>query len=298
MPSHLSDFERIGRRKQTNCHKNATNELPKLSEWFAHNKLTLNYKKTEYIDFGKSNRNSPQSNLSLKIDGMEINRVEESKFLGVILDQGILWRSHINKVLTKISQTIGIISRARNFMDSSQLVLLYNTMVLPHLQYCLINWGNFKDDRNLKLRDRLLVMQKRFVRIICGAPRMSHADPLFAKLSVLKIDDLFEQAVRVFAFKLSKSVLPNIMASLFRKPSHSYATRGYENSLYANRSHHRSIKSIVPRHWNRLNMALKQSPSIDSFKSNSKKELLTPYLTFTCHTKNCHSCQLTPPAPN
>ena len=115
-----------------------------------------------------------------------------------------------------------------------------------------------------------------------------------ARLGVLKIDDLFEQAVRVFAYKLSKCILPDKMSALFRKPGHSYATRGYETSIFATRSHYRSIKSIVPRHWNYLNIALKQSPSIDSFKTNSKKALLATYHSFTCNTANCRSCLAIP----
>ena len=84
-------------------------------------------------------------------------------------------------------------------MDGPQLMDLYNTMVLPHLQYCLINWGNFKGDRNLGLRDRLVTLQKCFVRIVSGANRLSHADPLFAKLATLKVDDLFAQSVRILS---------------------------------------------------------------------------------------------------
>ena len=77
-------------------------------------------------------------------------------------------------------------------MNGPQLSLLYNSMVLTHLQYCLINWGNFKGDRNLGLRDRILTLQKRLVRIISGAHPISHADPLFAKFGVLKIDHLID----------------------------------------------------------------------------------------------------------
>ena len=117
----------------------------------------------------------------MKIDGRQILEVTSGKFLGVHIDKQISWRVHIGKIITKISQTIGIIGRARRFMDKPRLFLLYNTMVLPHLQYCLINWGNFKGDRNLGLRDRLLSLQKCLVRIICGASHISHADPLFAQ---------------------------------------------------------------------------------------------------------------------
>ena len=98
-------------------------------------------------------------------------------------------------------------------MDEPQLFLLYNTMVLPHLQYCL----NFKGDRNLGLRDRLVTLQKCFVRIVTGANRLSHADPLFAKLATLKVDDLFAQSVRIFSYKMSRNMLPGRMMTFMHK---------------------------------------------------------------------------------
>ena len=117
-------------------------------------------------------------------------------------------------------------------MNGRQLFLLYNTMVLPRLQYCLLNWGNFKGDRNLGLRDRLLTLQKNLVRIICGAGRISHADPLFADLATLKIDDLFTQSVRVFSYKLSKDMLPGTMASMISSVNHGYSTRGARSNFF------------------------------------------------------------------
>ena len=71
-------------------------------------------------------------------------KVNETLFLGVLIDKDITWWGHTRKVLTRIGQTMGTMECAREFMTGPQLLLLYNTMVLPHLQYCLISWGNFK----------------------------------------------------------------------------------------------------------------------------------------------------------
>ena len=183
-------------------------------------------------------------------------------------------------------------------MDTPQLALLYNTMVLPHLQYCLINWGNFKDDRNIKLRDRILRLQKCFLRIVYGTHRLAHADPLFAQMNSLKIDDLFQQSVRCFSFKLFNNMVPARMASMASKVNHSYRTRGSQNNFVINCSDHRSLRYIVPKHWNSLPDCLKQSPSISTFKVNSKKDLLSPYSAFTCTVRNCRSCLSVPVPPN
>ena len=208
-------------------------ELGKLSTWFAHNRLTLNYGKTEFVNFSKPTLSASANRWDLRIDGRLVNEVQNSKFLGVYIDKDVSWRVHIGKIIAKISQTVGVIGRARGFMDGPQLFDLYNTMILPHLQYCLINWGNFKGDRNLGLRDRLLTLQKCLVRIICGASRLSHADPLFAKLSTLnlKIDDLFAQSVRVFSYTMSRGMLPGGMAGFSGKIDYGHATGGARSNF-------------------------------------------------------------------
>ena len=167
-------------------------------------------------------------------------------------------------------------------------------MVLPHLQYCLINWGNFKDDRNFKYRDRILRLQKCFLRIIYSESRLSHADPLFARMGTLKIDDLYKQSVRCFSFKLTKNMLPIRMSSLASRINHDHSTRGSQTNLTINSSNHRSLRYIGPNLWNSLPTNLKQLPSISSFKKNSK-DLLGPYSAFVCTLKNCQSC--CPPSP-
>ena len=265
-------------------------ELGRLSDWFAHNKLTLNYSKTEFINFSKPAVSSCAHSNALSIDGIPIKEVTESKFLGVFIDKKISWRVHIGKVRTKISQTVGIIGRARGFMRGPDLLNLYNTMVLPHLQYCLLNWGNFKGDRNLGLRDGLLALQKRLVRIITGSHPVSHADPLFARLGVLKMGDLFSQRVRVFSYQLFRNQLPCGVASMFDKATHGYNTRGARSSIFIGRSGPCSIKSIAPRCWNALSKELRESPSLASFKQRSKVDLLGQYARFVCDVRGCRSC--------
>ena len=175
-------------------------------------------------------------------------------------------------------------------MQGPELLQLYNTMVLPHLQYCIINWGNFRGDNNMKLKDKLLSLQKTFLRIISGSHRLSHADPLFAKFKTLKIEDLFYHAVRIFSFHLSKNSLPGGISTIFQKANHSHDTRGARSDIYMSRSDSRSIKHLAPIIWNALPPDLKSSPSISSFKNKSKTEFIRSYSEFACNRRPCPSC--------
>ena len=132
------------------------------------------------------------------------------------------------------------------------------------------------------------------VRIICGAHPISHSDPLFADLGALKLGDLYTQAVRVFAFKAARGMLPGGMAGMLDKVSHSYNTRGARSNFFIDRSDRRSLKSIAPRIWNSLPVELKVLPSIATFKDRSKGALLAPYSSFVCAVEGCRSCQVAP----
>jgi hypothetical protein len=238
----------------------------------------------------------------LKIDGQILRKVDQSKFLGVLIDQDLSWQGHIREVITKMRQTMGLIGRARAFMNQTQVLLLYNTMVLSHLQYCLINWGNFSGDGNLGLMREILTLQKSFVRIITVSPPIrsispptrSHADQLFAKLRTLKIADLFDQRVRLVTYKSYCNQFPSEMGVLLVKVSdtHSHNTRGARCNLFVSRGSVRSIKNIAPKIWNALDEKIKMSGTVSSFKSKPKVEFLLGCTKFRCNVKGCYSCKL------
>ena len=108
------------------------------------------------------------------------------------------------------------------------------------------------------------------MRIITGSPPHSHADPLFFQLGVLKVDDLFDQSVRMFAFKAYKNSLPDGMQGLFDRTnvSHNYNTRGAERNFFL-RGNPRSIKYLVPSRWNSLPVHLKGKLTVSSFKNRN-----------------------------
>jgi hypothetical protein len=109
--------------------------LGKLGRWFRSNRLTLNLKKTEYVDFSRTR--PPEVLLRvLEYDREQIKRVEGAGFLGVWIDARIKWRGHVGQV----RQLLGVLGRIRADVDEYLLLSIYNNMVLPHLQHCLMVW--------------------------------------------------------------------------------------------------------------------------------------------------------------
>ena len=70
----------------------ATNSvLNSLSLWVDTNRLLLNLKKTHYMIFTRSRSNF--DHLLFKLNDVVIKREKETKFLGVIIDEGLTWKN-------------------------------------------------------------------------------------------------------------------------------------------------------------------------------------------------------------
>ena len=82
-----------------------------VNEWFLAYKLSLNAKKRKYVLFHRvSMCDSLSSQLpTMTFNNIEIKRENSSKFLGVIIDEHLIWKNHIEVVENKISKTIGVL---------------------------------------------------------------------------------------------------------------------------------------------------------------------------------------------
>ncbi len=73
--------------------KSMTEELQKISQWLKTNKLSLNIPKTHYMVFSNIRK---KVKLDIKTEGNTINLVYSTKFLGIIIDVDLSWKSHVN----------------------------------------------------------------------------------------------------------------------------------------------------------------------------------------------------------
>ena len=155
---------------------------------------------------------------------------------------------------------------------------LYSTLILPYLNYGILAWGN---SFNYQL-DKLLILQKRVLRIICQTDRLSHTNHLFFNNKILKVHDLYNFYLGCFMFQLNSNALPHAFTSLFEKNQqlHTYPTR--QSSFF----HLHRLRTVLrkrtivytgPVYWNSLDTTLKQLQNYNIFKHHLKAKLLLRY---------------------
>ena len=110
---------------------------------------------------------------------------------------------------------------------------------------------------------------------------ISHADPLFYSLNLLKLTHIGQIQTLTFMYKYHHGVLPTTFVNYFCKVAdvHSYLTR-QSTSLhitYARTNQRKNTENIGPKLWNK--QSIRDSPSLKIFKSRIHTEIVNSYLS-------------------
>ena len=212
--------------------------------------------------------------------------------MGVWVDEGLKWKGQIERVRTKVGRLLGVLGRAGAALGGRSLLSLYNGLVLPHLQYCLMVWGDFLEGGNVTLGGSLLRLQKRFAGLVAGRTGRYHADPLLARHGMLKVGDLYRQQLRVHAWRFWNGRLPENQAAMLGRTGdvHGHATRAARSGLFVATRDHRSVGYRVPKEWAALTEAQRGTGSLGAFKGGSKAGFLRGYGGFVCRVVGCRVC--------
>jgi len=258
-------------------------ELEKLSDWFKANRLSLNIKKTNYIMFGFKKVSPVDECIDfqncVKIDSEFINRVEFTKFLGIIIDDKFTWHRHINSIALKMSKSLGSLCRIKLKLGTRCLRALYYALIYPHLTYCVIIWGS----ASKTVLNKLFVLQKRALRIIEGCNWRCHTIPLFLKHYLLKLEDIYIVSCILFAYKFKYQMLPQVCNSLMMlniNVNPRYEIRSVNDFLVQTSRttlREKCISVRGPMYWNAVPLEIKSLSTVSNFKAKLYQYLINKY---------------------
>ena len=265
-------------------------ELDKIADWLAVNKLSLNVQKTKFMIFHYHQRIITGNDIPrLMINNTLVEQVTEFNFLGLTVNENMNWNSLTQKNANKISRTLGVMNRLKRYLTLSTMKLMYDSLILSHLQFGITNWG-FEWDRISKL-------QKRALRIMTNSRYNAHTETLFKQLHLLKVKDIFEIQCLKFWYIYVNNKLPNYFRNMFtyNHESHEIETRNHDRlHLYpTSTSGARNVlRHHVPELLNKFPLHL-----VDRFKTHSlysvshhiKCYLINLY-SYDCDEIDCYIC--------
>ena len=254
-----------------------TTTLQNLQQWLISNKLTLNAEKTSYTIFKHKNKTVPPYLNKLTFNNITIYRETYTKYLGVILDEELNWKDHIDSLacaLTKICNSFKII---KHQVPTPNKINLYYAYIYSKIQYGIEVYG-FATSTQLSRIQRL---QNKALKILYNRDYLTPTIPLHKELRIPLVKDIYQIALLKFVHKHQTNQLPSIFNNFFTSNHqvHSYNTRQTSNLHVNHTSKHGSklISNYATSLWNDIPAEIKNTKFTASFSKKLKNYLIKNY---------------------
>jgi enoyl-[acyl-carrier-protein] reductase (NADH) len=120
-------------------------QLCDVEDWFRFNKLTVNAKKCEVIFFGSKQKLTKCKETKITFCNNQLESKNKVKDLGVIFDEEVTWKNHVNAVVKKIGYKLSKITRIKHCLNENTKKQLVNALIMPYYYYCSVAWCSVSD---------------------------------------------------------------------------------------------------------------------------------------------------------
>src|SRR6267154_1827567 len=179
------------------------NDLNIISDWCKKWGFQINIEKTVGIIF-TNKLNLIKEKFSLKIDDNLIKFQNSCKLLGVIFDNHLSWKQHIDLLINKSSRALNIlrcISGTSWGSNKDTLLILYKSLILSNLDYCSFTYSNSAPS-NLKKLDTI---QYKSLLLATGGLKGTALKALLGECAELPLYLRRQQSTLKYLLKLSSS---------------------------------------------------------------------------------------------
>ena len=193
----------------------------------------------------------------------------------LLSNQHLKWTFHISHIKKKIAKGLGVINKAKKYLNYGSLRTLYYSFVHPYFDYCLEVWGC----ASTTLMNSLFRMQKKAIRSITMSGYRDHTAPLFKFCKILTLEELHVSKVSIFMYRVHKRMAPEIFYDYFVSNSlfHRYNTRGRRKlrpPRFLREVMKQSIRVKGVYYWNYVSTNVAYDCSLLSFKFGLRRFLL------------------------
>ena len=132
--------------------------------------------------------------------------------LGVIIDQELTSDKHINELLKKLGQRLGVLRKIKRFLPLDQRKQYYNTMVKQVMMYGASIWASCSTENLI----RILRLQRRAAQVILDADTRANSVELFKQLNWLTFCDEVKLNMCTIVYKRFKGNCPPYILDILK----------------------------------------------------------------------------------
>lgn len=244
-----------------------------MENWSIKNELLLNNKKTVIINFKlKKSKEEDESNPLIYLNGRSIQVKNETKFLGLIIDNKLKWDAHIKQVAIKVAAGCYLVKRILAVCNFQTAKAVYHSYVHSRLIYGIILWGHSKQIKTL------FTLQKRAIRNLANASYNPVTTGVFYKDSCKKLFFKFNilPLPCVYIFSIIMYVVNNEQFYKVTEKKHKYNVREgkRKDNIEANNCMQKGIIETGIKLFNKLPCYLQEKKNDKEFLTLLKEFLM------------------------
>ena len=129
----------------------------------------------------KHQRKKVDSPIKIKLNCKRFCTSMSIKYLGIKINENFNWKQNIHDIAIKLNRANTLLSIIRNYVNKHSLRTIYFAIFDSHINYVNLIWG-----QNLHSLSRIIILQKKALRIMNFQSRDSRSSPLFRSNHILK----------------------------------------------------------------------------------------------------------------
>jgi len=150
-----------------------------------------------------SRQRSQPIDISTSLDNNRISNNLYTTFLGLIVDNTLSWKPHIDHLINKLSTACYIIRSVKPYVNANAIIMIYHFLFHAVMTYGIIFWG--KSFHSIQV----FRMQKKAIRIIMGHGNRESCRNLFKELNILPLMSQYIITLLKFVSNNSKQYFAN-----------------------------------------------------------------------------------------
>ena len=239
-------------------------------KWALDNNMQLNQKKFQLMQYGK---NEELKETYTTEDDEILQKEEEVKDLGVHLSEDLSWETQTTDAVKKGRKFMGWILRSFRSRSQEVIVPLYQTYVIPRLEYASVLWMPYQIKNIVKLD----AIQRTITSKIEGLQNLNYHQ----RLHVLKLYSMQrrrERYVAIYMYKIVNEMVPNNLNLQFYNTSRQ-GIKCRQPKVQTTLTHLSTVRqsyftSTGPAIFNLIPRKIKEVKSLELFKNHLDKFLM------------------------
>ena len=207
------NYIKLNEKMNRNCDK--------MQRWMTCNKLTLNTRKTKYIIF----RTPINQSMRIIYDGVELERAETVKYLGVLIDMNLNWKAHIEQTRNNLAAITGIFRKIAKYIPEENKRQLYFSMFSSRLTYGILVWSAAYETDLKQIQN----LQNKALRNLFQYDRMERTELIHTENNILTIKQQIHHRLATHIHNIKHEYTKSTTTLTLNEQYHDHNTRNATN---------------------------------------------------------------------